>query len=86
MRGKGVKAAVRATWFVRSKFDAIDPNFTRQILHPIGLDELESKVNLALKLVAYNAGYEDASRRCDALDASGDVDGVADHGADGRNK
>ena len=70
----------------RSKFDPTDPNFTRQILHLSGLDKLESKVDLALELIAYDACYENASRRRDALDASGDVDGVADYGAYRRNK
>jgi hypothetical protein len=50
------------------------------------LDKLEFKVGLALKLIAYDAGYEDSSGRRDALDASSDVDGVADYRAYGRNK
>ena len=74
------------TWLARSKFDPVDANFTRQILHLSDLDKLESEVDLALKLIAYDAGYENASRRRDGLDASGDVDGVADDGAYGRNK
>jgi hypothetical protein len=74
------------TSLARSKFDPVDANFTRQILHLSGLDKLESEVDLALKLIAYDARYENASRRRDGLDASGDVDGVADHGPYGSDK
>ena len=77
---------VLVAWFAGSKFDPIDPNLTRQILHLSGLDKLESKVDLALKLIAYDAGYENAPRRRDVLDASGNVDRVADDGADRGHK
>src|ERR1700722_776140 len=77
---------VLVAWFAGSKFDPIDPNLTRQILHLSGLDKLESEVDLALQLIAYDACYENASRRPDGLKASGDVDGVADDRADRGHK